>query len=118
MKLIIKLAICFFSLVITAYIFPNFVSSSGGILGLLAGAAVLWIINLLLKPLLQLICLPVTMLTFGLCYFAANALLVGLTDAILPVIDFKGYWVCLFAALLICLGNWLLIASRKPSQDN
>lgn len=77
----------------------------------------LWVINLTLKPLLQLICLPVTLLTFGLSYFAANALLVGLADAILPIVDFKGYWVCLFAALLVSLGNALIIAARRPAQQ-
>lgn len=113
MKLILKWLICLIALLMTAFIFPAHVSVSGGIFALAAGATVLWLLNLFIKPLLQLVCLPATILTLGLFFFVANAWMVGLMDAILPPVHFDGFWVRLFAALLVSLGNAVLIAARR-----
>lgn len=111
MKLLFKWIVCFLALLVAAYVFPAQVSSSG-MLALAAAAVVLWLLNLFVKPLLQLICLPATLLTFGLFSFVANAWMVGLTDAMLPMVQIDGFWIRLFVAILISLGNAAIMAVR------
>lgn len=111
MKLVFKWLVCFLALLITAYVFPAHVSAAG-ILAFAAGAVVLWLLNLFIKPLLQLLCLPATLLTFGLFTFVANAWMVSLMDALLPVVHFDGFLLHLFVALLISLGNAAIMAVR------
>lgn len=115
MKIFLKWLICLIALLLAAFLFPTHVSVSGGIFVLAAGATVLWLLNLFIKPLLQLVCLPATILTLGLFFFIANAWMVGLMDVFLPSVHFDGFWVRLFAALLVSLGNATLIAARRKS---
>lgn len=113
MKLLIKLMICFGALVITAYAFPAHVVTEGGVWTLVAAAVILWLFNLVVKPLLQALCLPVTLVTVGLFFFVVNAWMVGLTDAILPGLSIGGFWIRLFTAFLVSVGNGLLLSVRK-----
>ena len=115
MKLFLKWLICLIALLLAAYIFPAHVSISGGIFALAVGATILWLLNLFIKPLLQLVCLPATILTLGLFFFIANAWMVGLMDVMLPSLHFEGFWIRLFAALLVSLGNAILIAARRTN---
>ena len=116
MKLLIKLIICFGALIITAYAFPSHVAAQGGIATLTAAAVILWLINLVLKPLLQALCLPVTLITMGLFFFVVNAWMVGITDAILPGLSIEGFWIRLFTAFLVSVGNALLLSCRKACK--
>lgn len=113
MKLLIKLMICFVALAVTAYAFPAHVVVEGGIWTLVAASAILWLCNLIGKPLLQAMCLPVTLITAGLFFFVINAWMVSLTDAILPGLMIGGFWLKLFTALLVSVGNALLLSARK-----
>ena len=60
------------SLVITAFIVPGFaiVSFSSAIVG----AAVLGLVNAVIKPIIVLFTLPLTILTLGLFLFVVNAI--------------------------------------------
>ena len=113
MKLLIKLMICFIALVITAYAFESHVIAEGGVWTLVAAAVILWLLNLIVKPLLQALCLPITLITVGLFFFVVNAWMVGLTDAILPGLSIEGFWIRLFTAFLISVGNALLLSARR-----
>lgn len=113
MKLLIKLLICLGALLITAYAFPAHVVAQGGIWTLVAASVILWLCNLIVKPLLQALCLPITLVTAGLFFFVVNAWMVSLTDAILPGLIIGGFWLKLFTALLVSVGNALLLSARK-----
>ncbi len=113
MKLLIKLMICFCALVITAYAFPSHVVAEGGVWTLIAAAAILWLLNLVVRPLLHALCLPITLVTVGLFFFVVNAWMVSLTDAILPGLFIDGFWLKLFVAFLVSIGNALLLSARK-----
>ena len=110
MKLILKWLICFGAFAAAAALFPGQMTS--GAWQLAVAALILWLLNLLVRPLLQVICLPATMITFGLFYFVINAWMVGLTDAMLPFLYVNGFWLRLFVAFLVSVGNAVLIGSR------
>ncbi|HWR22237.1 MAG TPA: phage holin family protein [Feifaniaceae bacterium] len=113
MKLLVKLIICFGALAVTAYAFPAQVTAEGGVWTLIAAAAILWLLNLIVKPLLHALCLPVTLVTAGLFFFVVNAWMVSLADAILPGLHIEGFWLKLLAAFLVSVGNAALLSARK-----
>lgn len=71
----------------------------------LAVAAVLGLFNLLLKPLLIFLTLPITILTFGLFALIINALLILLVAAVVPGFTVDGFWWALLYGILTSLLN-------------
>lgn len=77
-------------------------------------AAVFWaglvlgLINLLVRPLLLLIALPVNLLTLGLFTLAINAWLLMLAAHLAGGLVFPSFWLALAAALIVSMANILL----------
>ncbi|MFX7052616.1 phage holin family protein, partial [Acinetobacter baumannii] len=63
-------------------------------------AAVLAIINTLIRPILVLLTLPVTLLTLGLFIFVINALLFLFVSNLLSGFVVSGFWTALLGSLL------------------
>ncbi|MCL2287101.1 MAG: phage holin family protein [Firmicutes bacterium] len=76
-----------------------------GPIAAIAAAAVMGIINITVKPLLQIISLPITVLTLGLFYFVINGLMLLLVSAIVPGFSIGGFWTAFFAAIVLSLLN-------------
>ncbi len=113
MKLFLKWIICFAALLIARALFPLSFYVYGGILTLAAAATVLWLINLGIRPVLQLLALPITIVTLGLFSLIVNAALVSLTDFLVPAIHIRGFGIAFFIALMISLGNGVFAVNRK-----
>ncbi|WP_411677948.1 phage holin family protein [Caproicibacter sp.] len=107
MKLFVKWLVCAVSLFLTSQIFPGRFVLWGGLLALIACATVLWVLNIFLRPLLQLLALPFSLVTFGLFSLVVNGVVVALAAALIPGIAIHGLWVCVFISLLISLGNMM-----------
>jgi putative membrane protein len=69
----------------------------------LAAAAVLGLLNVLVKPVVILFTLPLTILTLGLFLFVINALMLLLTQYIVKGFVFTGFWPAFFLSILISL---------------
>lgn len=76
----------------------------------LAAAAVLGILNALARPILLLVTLPVTILTFGLFIFVINALLLMMASGLVSSMHISGFGSALLGSLVISLVGWLLNA--------
>ncbi len=114
MKLIIKWLICFAALLVAYYGFGDLVSVQGGLGAVAAAATVLWLLNLLLVPVLQLLALPFSLITFGIASLFVNALIVALSDAIVPSITLHNFWMSLFISIIVSAGNMIVLrASRR-----
>jgi putative membrane protein len=74
---------------------------------LLAGL-VLAFINAVVRPVLQIVTLPLTLLTLGLFLFVLNAFCLWLTSAVVPGFDIEGFRAAFFGALLISVVSWAL----------
>jgi putative membrane protein len=80
----------------------------------LLAAVILSILNLLIKPLLHLISLPITILTLGLFSLIINGFLFWLVILILrPHIDIANFWVAVLAALIYTLFSSLVAKILK-----
>lgn len=109
MKLFAKWLVCVAVFVITAWLFPFAVITGGRLLPIVAAATVLWLVNLLLRPVLQIVSLPITLLTFGLFSIVVNALMVSLAAAMIPGIMITRFWVCIFIAVCVSLANIFIL---------
>jgi putative membrane protein len=68
---------------------------------LLLAAAVLALVNMIVRPIVILLALPAVILSLGLVLILVNALMLWLTDAIIPRFDVSGFWTTVGAALVI-----------------
>jgi len=79
-----------------------------GIFPALLAAALLGILNAILRPLLILLTLPLNILTLGLFTFVINALMLMIVSAMIPGFDVRGFWPAVLGALIIGGASWLL----------
>jgi putative membrane protein len=81
-----------------------------GFLPVLGAAALLGILNAVLRPVLIILTLPINILSFGLFTFVINALLLKMVSGVIPGFDVHGFWTAVWGSLIITLVNWLLHA--------
>jgi putative membrane protein len=74
----------------------------------LIGALVLGLVNALVRPIMVLLTLPLTILTFGLFLLVINALMFGLAAALVPGIRVRGFLPALFGSVLLTVLNLLI----------
>jgi putative membrane protein len=79
-----------------------------GIFPAILAAALLGILNAVLRPILILLTLPLNILTLGLFTFVINALMLMIVSAIIPGFDVRGFWTAVVGALIIGAASWLL----------
>jgi putative membrane protein len=79
-----------------------------GIFPAILAAALLGILNAVLRPLLILLTLPLNIITLGLFTFVINALMLMIVSAVIPGFDVRGFWTAVFGALIIGAASWLL----------
>jgi len=94
------------AILITVYIVPG-ISDTGWEATLLA--ALVWsVITLIIKPVLKILTLPITIITFGLFSFVLNALLFWLMAFIVPGFTVAGFWAALLGAFVLSILTWLI----------
>ena len=73
-------------------------------------AIVLALLNLIVKPVLVLLTLPVTVITFGLFLLVINAVIILLVDAFISGFNVDGFWVALIFSLLLSIVQSILFS--------
>jgi putative membrane protein len=79
-------------------------------LAVLGASAVLGLLNLLVKPLLLVVTLPVNLLTLGLFTLLINGLVLWMVAALVPAFSIAGFWTAVWAALCFSAFTLLLNA--------
>jgi putative membrane protein len=74
----------------------------------LIGALLLGIINALIRPVMVVLTLPITILTFGLFLLVVNALMFWLMGALVPGVKIERFGSAFFGALLLAVLNLLV----------
>ncbi len=88
-------------LLLTVRIVPGIRAHTGG--ALLLAAVILLLANSFVRPLLLLLTLPLTVLTFGLFILVINALMLMLTAALVPGFEVRGFGSALLGAVVMGL---------------
>jgi putative membrane protein len=78
------------------------------------GAIVLGLVNAFVRPVMVLLTLPLTVLTFGLFLLVINALMLWLVGALVPGIQVRGFGPALLGSLLLTLLNVAVAALVGP----
>ena len=106
------------AIAITAAIMPS-VEIDGGVLPLLGVAVVFGFVNALIGPVLRLISLPLTVVTFGLFGLVINGALLGITAGLTDTLDVGGFLAVIGAAILISIisGVLMFAGSRLFSTE-
>jgi putative membrane protein len=94
---------------------------------LLFAALLMGVVNALLRPLIILVTLPLTIVTFGLFLLVVNAAMFGLVARLLSGFDVAGFWAALFGWLIVSMvsavSSWtigpdgryeILIIEKRP----
>lgn len=101
MNFIIKWILFALLIMVIAWAIPGITVS--GFLSALLVVIVMSIVNLLIKPLLQFIFLPLNVLTLGVFSLFVNALLFILAAKFAPGFAIDGFWSGFFGALILSI---------------
>lgn len=98
---------------VTTQLVPGVTVSGWGALAV--GAAVLGVVNTVVRPVLTFLTFPITILTLGLFYFVVNGAAFGLAAALVPGFDVGSFLSAILGALVTGLAAWMVGAVVKPS---
>jgi len=80
-------------------------------------ALILGIVNAVIKPILNLLALPITIITLGLFIFIVNAASLEIVAALSPGFSISSFWYAIVGALLLSIFttvfNWLLFPKQS-----
>jgi putative membrane protein len=76
-------------------------------------AVVMAVLNVTLKPLLILITIPLTIVTFGLFLLVVNVLVLYAAEALIDGFQIAGFWWALAFSLLVSFINSILFGPEK-----
>lgn len=121
MKLIAKWLLAACALLLVAYVYPGVQIQT--FTSALIAAAVMGLLNTVVRPILVLLTLPVTVLTLGLFLFVINALTFQMASGLLEGFQVLGFWPALLGSVLYSLCSIVidaalerLMPSRLPQQ--
>lgn len=116
---LVRLLIAAFGLWLASVLVPGMVVSN--VWTLLGAAAVLGLVNAVLRPLLIVLTLPFTIFSLGLFLLVINAAMLGLVAWMFDDFSISGFWAALFGSLIVSLTGGLgslFIGSRGRVEVN
>ncbi|MFY9271322.1 MAG: phage holin family protein [Candidatus Manganitrophaceae bacterium] len=84
-----------------------------GIFPALAAAAVLGIVNTVIRPILILLTLPINLLTLGLFTFIINGAMLALTARVVKGFSISGFWPAVLGALILSVLSGIVSFLRE-----
>jgi putative membrane protein len=115
MKVIIKLLIT----AVVAYFLPKILSGVqvADFTSAIIFAIILGLLNLIVRPILSLLSLPITILTLGLFSLVINALIILLTDKFTEGINVDGFWWALIFSVALSVITSILEKILISKED-
>lgn len=113
-EIITKLIVNFVSLVAVTALFPGIHFDSVGTI--LIAAAVLWLVNIVLKPVIIILTLPINILSLGLFTFVINTAMFYLVSAVVPGFRVDGFTWALFGSIVFGIINFILNLAFVPKK--
>ncbi|MBI4708639.1 MAG: phage holin family protein [Candidatus Portnoybacteria bacterium] len=118
MSFIIRILANSLAIYLIAYLIKG-VDFDGGWKMLLLAGFVLSLINIVIKPIVKFISLPLIILTFGVFSLVINILMLWLLTKIIPDLSISGIMAFIWSTIIVSavniIINWL---AKKPSSNN
>ena len=99
MHLLLKIALSTIAVMLTSYILPGVTLDS--FLTALAPALLIAVLNTLVKPVLIILTIPVTIITFGLFLLVINASIIMIASSLLRGFHVSGFWYALIFSIIL-----------------
>ena len=112
MKLLIRLSVNVFTLLVVEYLVPGF--ELADFRAAIVAAVVIGVVNTFIRPIIQLIALPISILTFGIAAFLINVVLLWLTAMVVPGFEIASFLTAVIASIMLSLVSWFL---HKLAQE-
>src|SRR5215217_8098906 len=106
MKLLLRLVISTLAVLVGAHLIPG-VSVESFTTAIIV-AIVLGILNTFLKPVLQILALPITIMTLGLFYFVVNVFIIYIATYLVSGFSIDGFIPALLFGLVVSLISGIL----------
>ena len=112
MKFLIKLAVNIFALLIVAYLVPGFYFAD--LWTTIVAAVVIGVVNTFIKPVLQIVALPISIITFGIAAILINVVLLWGVSFVVPGFEIESFMTAVIASIVLSLVSLFL---NKLSQE-
>jgi putative membrane protein len=109
-------AITALSLWLASFIFRGISFSSKKML--FVASILLGLVNGIIRPIVIILTIPLTLVTFGLFLLVINALMMLLVAAIVPGFKVSGFWTAFFASIFVTLLSLFLGEFILPEGNN
>lgn len=116
MYLIASLVINALALYVTDFLFLGI--SFDNWQSLLVSAIVVGIVNSFIRPVVQFLALPLSILTFGIFALVVNAAMLLLAAMIVPGFHVDGFWTAFWGAIVLSLTSTFLSSLAKPKPES
>ena len=103
--LLIRISAVVLGLFLAAYVVPGV--EIDGVRTALIVTALLGAVNLVVRPILVILTLPVTILTLGLFLFVVNAILFWFIGSFVEGFDVNGFRAALLGSLIVSAMGWV-----------
>jgi putative membrane protein len=114
MKFILRLVLSAIAVVVIAKLLPG-VGLDNYTTALIV-AAVLAILNVLVKPILVIFTLPITIVTFGLFLLIINAIIILLADKMIDGFSVASLWTAILFSILLSILQSILYGLLKEDK--
>ena len=94
------------ALILTAYFVPGF--QVQGLLSAMMASVVIGFVNIFIWPVLAILTLPLTVLTFGLFLLVVNGLALKIAAALTPGFSISGFMPAIIGSIVLTLIGWLM----------
>ncbi len=99
MKILTRILVTAFALLIVAKFLPGITVT--GLIPALIAAFFLGVMNVLVRPILVVLTLPITIVTLGLFIFVINASLFWFVASFVDGFSVSGFWIALLGSLIV-----------------
>jgi putative membrane protein len=115
MNFILRFLLNGFAVLLTAYLLPG-VDVKDYLTALIV-AVVLAIANVIVKPILIILTIPITVITLGLFLLVINAVIILLVDHFVPDFSVNGFWWALAFSLIMSVFNSIVSDILKDKKS-
>ena len=110
-KLLVHWIVSALFLYVLSFLFRGIVIDS--VMSAIVAAIVMGLINATIKPILQIISLPITFLTLGLFYLVINGLMMMLVSFFVPGFHVSSFGTAFFASIVLSLLNAVFMKKEQ-----
>ncbi|HKZ38384.1 MAG TPA: phage holin family protein [Chryseolinea sp.] len=112
---IIRFLLSGVAVLLTAYLLPGVDVEHYGYA--LLAAVVISIANIIVKPILIILTIPITIFTLGLFLLVINALIILIVDYFVPGFAVDGFWWALAFSLILSIFNSMFSEFTKDKEN-